>query len=100
MSVSCIGNEPLGLDMGDGQMGDTAVVIRLRRKEQKLDEVEVSATFTSYRNTSGCKTESRAPFTGKISSTGFDIKGALREIALKSHAEVTLGPGKLRAGPR
>ncbi|MGN0029509.1 MAG: TonB-dependent receptor domain-containing protein [Marinilabiliaceae bacterium] len=57
-----------------------------------------SASFTSYRNTSDSKTESRNPFTMKISSTGFDIKGALREIALKSHTEVTLGPGKLRAG--
>lgn len=57
-----------------------------------------SASFTSYRNTSGGKTESRDPFSMKISSSGFEIEGALKEIALKSSAEVTLGTSKLRAG--
>lgn len=57
-----------------------------------------SASFTSYRNTSDGRTESRDAYTRKESRSGFEIMGALREAALKSNAEVTLGTSKLRAG--
>lgn len=57
-----------------------------------------SASFTSYRNTSDSRTDSRDSYTRKESRYGFGIKSSLMEVALKSNAEVTLGVGKLRAG--
>ncbi len=43
-SVSCMGYEPLTLDATAFAQSDSAVEIRLNRKEVQLDEVQVSAT--------------------------------------------------------
>ncbi len=44
VSISCMGYEPTTIDAAKIAAGDSAVIIRLDRKEVQLDEVKVSAT--------------------------------------------------------
>ncbi len=44
VSISCMGYEPTTIDASKIATGDSAIVIRLNRKEVQLDEVQVSAT--------------------------------------------------------